>query len=270
MLLFGASPLLAWGPRGHRVVARIAEEHLHTDARRQVRVLLGSDDLASISTWADDIRRSHPETARWHFVDVPLGSSGFSGPRDCPPSRQALQDQVGNCVVARIRFFARVLADRRGPIDGRAEALKFLVHLVADAHQPMHAVADADAGNRIRISELGRTECGTRACNLHLLWDTGILQHPRRPEREQVAEIERLIAREELERRPVGTPESWADESFRVAGKVWLKDGAQVDESYFKTNIPVAEGRLALAGIRLAALLNAAFSDHANHRYSMK
>ena len=47
------APLLAWGPEGHRMIADVAEHHLTAAAKRQVPDLLGNDDLASISTWAE-------------------------------------------------------------------------------------------------------------------------------------------------------------------------------------------------------------------------
>ena len=270
IFLFCALQSFAWGPRGHRLVARIAQQQLNDETRREIRNLLGSDDLVAIATWADEIRSQRPESARWHFVDIPLGSVGFSEQRDCGRSQPDPQAPVGNCVVDRIKFFQTVLADRSVPNPNRAEALKFLVHLVADIHQPMHAVADAAAGNDIRITELGKTRCGNRRCNLHLLWDTDLLQRSHPPERKLLADIERLILRDRLEARSGGTAESWADESFHLAQRVWLEDGARVDERYFRRNVPVAEQRIALAGIRLAGLLNAALANHANQRYSMK
>ena len=49
----------AWGPEGHRVVADLARERLNPTALEQIRELLGNDDLAAISTWADEIGRAH-------------------------------------------------------------------------------------------------------------------------------------------------------------------------------------------------------------------
>jgi hypothetical protein len=58
-----------------------------------------------------------------------------------------------------------------------------------------------------------------------------------------------------------GTPEDWANESHTDAKAAWLNDGGQVDDGYYKKEIPVMNERLALAGLRLAAVLNAAFSN---------
>ena len=73
----------AWGSEGHRIIADIAWDHLDDTARQKLRQYLGDNDLASISTWADDIRSGHPQTGPWHYVDIPSDASGYE-PRDCP------------------------------------------------------------------------------------------------------------------------------------------------------------------------------------------
>ena len=69
--------LVSWGRTGHRVVARIAEDHLSPDAREAVRALLGDTTLDEISSWADDVRNlpEYKQTEPWHYIDLPLGLS---------------------------------------------------------------------------------------------------------------------------------------------------------------------------------------------------
>jgi len=249
----------AWGPRGHRIAARIAQTHLSEATRLQIQALLGSDDLAAISTWADEIRKQRPETAGWHFVDIPINASGFSEQRDCNrPEKKHRVVAQHNCVVDRIVLFEQILQNRNAAQEDRIEALKFLVHLVADVHQPMHAIGEARAGNDIHIIEFGRTQCGDRPCNLHFLWDTDLIEHTHRSEKKWVAHLENTISREHLQRRANGNPEDWTNESFHLAKRVWLNDGSSVDDSYYTANIGALDNRLALAGLRLAALLNEA------------
>jgi hypothetical protein len=126
----------AWGSEGHRIIADIAWDHLNDATLKTLRQFLGDNDLASISTWADDIRSGRPETGPWHYVDIPPDSSGYE-PKDCPDD---------NCVVARINQFARILGDPEQPFAARSEALKFVVHFVGDLSQPFHAMADARGG----------------------------------------------------------------------------------------------------------------------------
>jgi hypothetical protein len=68
-----ATPAWAWGRLGHRVIARLTDKHLTPEAKAAVAELLGpGESLADASTWADDYRRQHWNTAPWHYVDVPL------------------------------------------------------------------------------------------------------------------------------------------------------------------------------------------------------
>jgi hypothetical protein len=173
--------------------------------------LLGNEDLAAVSNWADEVRAQRPETFGWHFVDIPMKASGFSEPRDCyRPDEKYQQAQADhhNCVVDRIEILLRVLADNKESQANRVEALKFLVHFVADIHQPMHAIGEARGGNDIHVVEFGSSQCGKSLCNPHFEWDNGLIWHAHR--------------------------------------------------SYFRNNIGSLDERLALAGLRLAALLNQA------------
>jgi len=262
-LLSVSTSSVAWGPEGHEIVGDIARSHLTDHARVRIRELLGSDDLAAVSAWADDIKAERPETSAWHFVDIPVISSGFLEQRDCyrPDGRHpATKEDHRNCVVERISLFAHVLADKNALRRDRVEALKFVVHFVGDIHQPLHAIGEARGGNEIHVVEFGQTQCGKYACNLHFVWDIGLIEHAGRREADYVSYLERWIVRRRLQDKAGGSPENWANESFALAKQVWLSDGSQVDEAYFRTNIEVVNERLALAGLRLARLLNEAFA----------
>ena len=86
-------------------------------------------------------------------------------------------DTWRDCVVDRIRYNQERLADTSLDRADRAIALKFLVHLVGDVHQPLHALGVERGGNGIRVSVFGSPDCryddGTSyPCNLHGVWDT--------------------------------------------------------------------------------------------------
>jgi nuclease S1 len=143
LLLFAAvmvatSQAQAWGPDGHAIVAAIAEARLDPAIRAQVAQLLscdqtGAQHLDQIASWADAVRTRDQTTGPWHFVDIPLQTQLFDPNRDCAG---------GNCVVAQIRRFASVLANRNDTPQHRLDALKFLVHFVGDIHQPLHCETD--------------------------------------------------------------------------------------------------------------------------------
>lgn len=240
-------------------MAEIARRHLSVAARQQIRQILGNDDLAAISTWADEIRKERPETFGWHFVDIPWNADGFSESRDCyrfDEKHPEANNDHHNCVVDRIGIFERILGDKSAPLEQRREALKFVVHFVGDVHQPLHAMAEARGGNDIHVVVFGSPNCGDRPCNLHWVWDEVLIEHAQRPEEAYISYLERIIVRENLNSRAGGDPQDWANESFRLAHQVWLADGGKVDEAYFRKNIDIVDQRLALAGLRLATMLN--------------
>ena len=252
---------LAWGPEGHRIVGDIAQARLTPTARLQVKELLGNDHLAAVSVWADDIKGERPETFGWHFVDIPKDANGFSEPRDCfRPDEKHTYTQADhhNCVVDRITMFEQVLADRNAPRQDRIEALKFLVHFVGDVHQPMHAIGEARGGNDIHVVEFGSTQCGKYRCNLHFAWDIDLIEHTGLSDRQYESKLDQLINSRKLTTQADGTPEQWANESFLLAKKVWLNDGGAIDETYYENDIGIVNQRLALAGLRLASLINQA------------
>ena len=256
------STLVGWGPEGHEIVASLAQTRLTENAKAGIRSLIGDASLASISNWADEVRPDRDETYNWHFVDIPKDASGFSDERDCflPNSRhKGSATDHNNCVVDRIESFKKVLSDSNASRDDRIEALKFLVHFVGDVHQPMHAIGEAAGGNGIAVMEFGSTQCGRHSCNLHAVWDTGLIEHTGMERDEYVTHMEKLISDEHLT--ASGNPEDWANESHRDAQTAWVADGAQIDEVYYQKEIRVVDKRLALAGLRLAAILNEAFAQ---------
>ena len=171
-----------------------------------------STTLAEVSTWADDIRRQRPSTAPWHYVDIPVhpqyGPPAYDAARDCPD---------GNCVVAKIDEFAAVLGDKAAPQRDRLEALKFLIHFVADIHQPFHCADDHDrGGNDTHVSFLGRNT------TLHALWDTGLLEAAAiTDERAYALKLAQSIKPADLERWRRGTAADWATESYERARAIY-------------------------------------------------
>src|SRR5205807_5617332 len=240
-------------------VGDIAQSRLNETARHNLQSLLGDATLASIANWADEIKGKRPETFGLHFVDIPKNAGSFSQARDCyrPDEKHpSSKDDHHNCIVDRISMFKQVLGDPKASQGDRIEALKFLVHFVGDIHQPLHAVEEGRGGNDVHVVEFGSPQCGKGRCNFHFVWDISLIEHTGLSEQDYVARVEQLIAACSLQTKGTGTPEDWANESYRWAQKVWLNEGGAVDEAYYQANIRIVDERLALAGLRLAAILN--------------
>lgn len=232
-------PACAWGPAGHRQVARVAQAHLTPAARHQVQALLALEPgatLESVADWADRARA--PGTVHWHFVNLPRGSGcRYSASRDCPG---------GDCVVAAIDAQRLRLVSSVVPAE-RLQALKYLVHLVGDVHQPLHAGhADDRGGNTYQLQAFGR------GSNLHRLWDAG-LQPPRDVALDEGRGAPPLPV---LSAGAGSSPAEWARESCRIVDGDGFYPGRVLTAAYRARYAPAARRRVQVAGLRLAGLLN--------------
>lgn len=229
----------AWGELGHHVVASVAQQQLSTNAAMQTQRLLNLEPgqtLVSISTWADEHRDS--TTSRWHFVNLPPDSCLYNEARDCPG---------GDCVVRAIEDQLVVLKSDPSEIK-RLQALKFLVHFVADLHQPLHSGFAHDRGGnqyQININGIGS--------NLHALWDIGLVNH---------AGANLGVWIEKFNRLPKLTgsmslnPAQMANESCEIVASRGFYPTHNVPEEYLDRFAPFVASQLEKAASRLARLLN--------------
>jgi nuclease S1 len=230
----------AWGTQGHAVIAILAYAQLTAKAKTEVNRLLAIEPgatLASISTWADETRNK--TTAAWHYVNFPRDTCTFDAPRDCPD---------GQCIVGAIDKQLAVLASNASD-EKRLVALKYIVHLVADVHQPLHAgYADDRGGNTYQVQAFGR---GT---NLHALWDTGLIENTGL---DAAAMTAKLMAAPT----PAGDFDAAqvAEESCRIVGTAGFYPERKVGADYVERITPVMGKQVSLAAARLAAALNGAW-----------
>lgn len=247
LLLTAAPPSSwAWGPAGHRIVARIAQQHLTPRASQRLRYFLGKNfTLEDLANRPDEWRRERPETGPWHYINISPKATALNLKRDCPS---------GDCITIKIR---EKIAGARLTLRGKEksiEAITFLIHLVADLHQPLHAGHGEDrGGNRIA------TLLDGSASNLHSVWDSALIARLG----DESAVTERLLnsitpAKKEDWRR--GRLSDWTWESHLVAVRVCygaLPAGSpkRLDGAYQQRALPVVEEQLAKAGVRLAAIL---------------
>ena len=262
---FLSTSSLAWGPQGHRLVGMVASTHLTGTARQNVSWLLGTQTLADVATWSDEYLEGNNQTAPWHYVNIPPFAKAYNRDRDCPRqpgvSAGGRGDQWRDCVVDRIQYNQERLADSSLDRADRAVALKFLVHFVGDLHQPFHALGVERGGNGIEVVAFGTTDCSpsgmtSRPCNLHSVWDSSMIARRKLGDLQYLTVLQQLIRHKRLDREPFDTPAAWALESHALAKKALVPVYAQIDEAYYAEHIRVVDKRLALGGLRLAALLN--------------
>jgi hypothetical protein len=234
------------------LVARLAEARLTAGARAKVVEILGPGaTLASISSWPDEIRRARAETGHWHYTDIPIDRPHLDMQLDCP---------AGDCAIAKIEDFQKVLGDPAAPPQERREALMFVVHFVGDMHQPLHSADNKDkGGNDVRADFFGK------ATNLHSVWDSGLLTRMG-GEDELFARFSRDLTPGREKKWARGTVQEWADEAHRAAQKIVYgklpkvaADAPEpIGEAYERAADPLIRQQIEKAGVRLATLLNAA------------
>ena len=156
---------LAWGPKGHRIVAQVAYDHLDNKARKHVDAVLGKHGMIYLSTWPDEIKSDtiYPQSHDWHYQDL---DGGLSDEQVVATLTQ--YPQVGGNLFRALDSLALLLEHQPTNHD----ALAFYVHLVADRYCPMHvAHLDDKGGNAVRMKWFGQNT------NLHSVWDSKLVEN---------------------------------------------------------------------------------------------
>ena len=237
-----ASPMFAWGCKGHQTIALIAERHLAPEVRQYLEALLRDDPvdaelkrycgnfngslLADSSTWPDDVRNTRKNGA-WHYIDIP---------RDA--SRRPIESFCGDsgCVTRAITDQLAILKDAHALPGKRAEAIRYLIHFIGDLHMPLHAATNNDeGGNCVPVQYFRRVpneQDRSYSPNLHSLWDSTIVERDMEgaDPREYSDFLEKSFAHDFARWQNAGIhPDDWAWESFELAqsvayGKLHPKD----------------------------------------------
>lgn len=240
--------LISWGYKGHRAVATIAQKHLTANTAYAVSAYLNGEGMADVSTWADEHR--NPTTGKWHFLNLPLGLN-----------HQQFVDfvnhQSNDNVYGAILKEEAILKDNGSTSEQRTLALKYLIHLIGDAHQPMHiSRAEDKGGNTIQL------RFDNKGTNLHSLWDSKLIEHEGLSE-EEIAKQYDWANETQIKKWQASGPIEWLWESYEISSELYadVKPGQNIDEAYYKKYIQTIHLRIDQAGIRLAGELNKLFND---------
>ncbi len=235
-----------WGQIGHRVIGQVAENHLSKKARKAIENLLGHESLAEASTYMDEIRSddNFDHTHPWHYTTIPAGETYES----CEKSDK------GELIEA-IGRMRTILESETASRTEKVEALRFLVHLVGDLHQPLHVGNGEDrGGNDIKL------EFFYEPSNLHRIWDSGMIDSKQYSYTELAAVVDHATVAE-LNRWRQGTPIDWANEAMQYRPQVYdIGEKDYLSYEYVYKNWDLVKRQLAKGGVRLAAMLNDIFA----------
>lgn len=283
----------AWDPVGHMLTMKIAYDGLTPKAREELDAAIARFnalehpdapyDAVTAACWMDDARSRTKEFNEWHYVNLPFTREGTPLPEG---SRQK-PDVIWGIGESE----AIIKGEKEDPGINRDQALVMLLHLAGDIHQPLHTTANNDyGGNKMLLSNLKDHEVDllfSKGANLHFFWDSAYRREFKDGEvgvsyaapfylrEEPVAghgKASGIVTREAAEIRKNYPPESfgdslggdasaWALESHALGydlayGKLPAGPPVVLTKDYVEASRTCAEKRIALAGYRIAGLLN--------------
>lgn len=244
-LICGSMSVLGWGQKGHDVTAYIAEQHMSPSARAAAEQLLDGKSIVYYSNWLDNASHT-PEYAyskTWHYKNIDADETYYRAP---------INDK-GDVVTA-INAQSLILQDTTRSKEDRSLALKIIVHLVGDIHQPMHMGHRSDLGGNKHVIKYFNSPS-----NLHKIWDSNVLEAGHKwSYTEWQQQIDRADHATEDEYTSSMRPEDWGLETYQIAKEIYetTPQNTNVEYNYIAKWTPVIEQQLLKGGLRLANILN--------------
>ena len=286
ILSLGMIRCQGWSGDSHRVIARIASQFLRESGKNYIAEHLTGQDASVVeksliehSTYADSVEWS----SDLHFSHTPYRAcSPFDMKRDCQ-----MVDGTHRCIVTAIANYTMRASNVELTSEDRAEAIKFLIHLIGDIHNPVHVgFAEDFGGNLIHLSD-------PAGKSLHDVWDFSLVnrkqvEHGVYKEMEgdeaepwklsdalleQFTEkqslypfmlnvkLEDVSSEESATRLAAGMASRTARDftcnvAYRNENDQWIESGDSLSDEYMSSRSLHAMEMLKLAGIRLAEMIN--------------
>jgi len=249
-LLMASLPIYALGQTGHRVTGEIAESYLSASAKQALADILDNQSLAEVSTYADQMRSKHDPfwqkvASPYHYVTIPDGKT----------YHQVGAPEKGDAVFA-LSLYTKQLKNPSSTKAEKALAIKMIVHLIGDLHQPLHVGTGLDrGGNDVRVKFFNRHT------NLHVVWDSKMIDSTQLSFTELALWLNRTISKQDLKNWSDADPQVWIKESMELRNSIYPEDSdtPNLRYQYLYNNLPKLKLRLKQAGVRVAVYLNEVF-----------
>jgi len=160
------STAFPWGGTGHTIIVQIAEQELTPQTKEEIAKILGKHSLSEYARWADEVKREErifEHTRFWHYSN--LGGKNYF---------TVATPQEGDAVQAFVKMYEILSTPQSTPYE-KEMALKFIIHITGDLHNPFHLGDASDrGGNDVRLI------WNNKKTNLHSVWDSLIIEqeHP--------------------------------------------------------------------------------------------
>ena len=238
-----SSFVLGWGKTGHRIVGKVAETYLTKNAKTQIKKLMGHHDLSRMSNWADEIK-SDPNwkiANDWHWCTIPDG-------------KLYEKDKHSGRAVEKVNDFISVLKNKKSTKEDKQIALKFLIHLIGDLHQPMHVGNGIDrGGNDIKLKWFNVPT------NLHRIWDSDLINLQELSYSEYSDYLMLNEDRGKIRKWQGDDVLIYIHESRDMRTQCYDFSGENLKWEYFYKHKELLEKRLLQGGVRLSGELNRIF-----------
>ena len=243
-----------WNNYGHRVIAEITEQILQPETKNKIKKIFGEQfSLRENSNWAEEIAPQRRRTYKWHYVHVPQDRDEFIADRDCPQ---------GQCLISAIENFTQILGQNTASLESREEALKFLIYLIGELHQPLRCGYREDQGG-----QGAKVIYARKKVSLLKVWDHYLLMKDQMPFETYVDKLTHRYNPKEIKKISQGTILDWYLESRTLLRNhvYTFPLNNVINFEYQDHAISIIDNQLLKAGIRLASLLDAIFADIPPH-----
>ncbi|RKD18633.1 hypothetical protein BCY91_14955 [Pelobium manganitolerans] len=247
ILVLASLFLISWGVVAHRSIAKIAENHLSAKAKTAVYKILNGEEIPMVSTFGDEVRSygKYKNTSNWHYINLPEGLS-------YPQFVAKLKSDSGANIYNALLDMIAILKDKKAGKEDRLFALKMLIHLVGDLHQPMHVSrAEDQGGNKIKL------RFNNRQTNLHAIWDSDLVYYSGWTFTEMATALDK-VSEAKIKAWQSDEITKWLYESYQISAVLYkeVEGKASLNYRYYPDHARIYKERIQKAGIRLAGLLN--------------
>ena len=256
--IYSSMPAFAWGPKGHDIVAAIAEQNLTKKTKKALDKILEGKSIVYYSSWMDNIQNSpnwkngYDKTKTWHYANVDKGLT-----------YETMEKNKKGDVLTGLEFLVNELTVNFDNLSDslKQDYVKMVVHMVGDMHCPMHAGRSTDrGGNGKNVKWFGQKT------NLHSVWDSKMIDSARKWSYTEW--VNHLDRKDKKYKKAIvqGTYQDWFAETVVRAEELYEYAERQGDEvpnfsyQYVYDFSPLLENRLQTGGYRLAHVLNTIFN----------
>ncbi|RZL53666.1 MAG: S1/P1 Nuclease, partial [Pedobacter sp.] len=184
--------------------------------------------------------------SNWHYVNLPADLSQSDVYR-------FLDNQPGPNIYNKLNDMVAVLKNTKSTAEQKKLALRMVIHLVGDLHQPMHTARKDDlGGNKIQLLWFGEKS------NLHRVWDEQLIDYQQLSYTEYTKAIN-FATPQQVVNWQKNTLKDCVFESYTICNKIYATGIKNDDKLSYKYNfdwIGTVNEQLLKGGIRLAGILN--------------